>query len=1451
MDVSISLEPAFMKQTKLLLATIAMLWCSLTASAHDFAVGGIYYNITSETDLTVEVTYRGNSYNSYSNEYSGAVTIPAAVTYNGRTYRVTSIGTSAFWECSSLTAITIPEGVTSIGNEAFCGCSSLTAITIPEGVTSIEGYAFYGCTSLTAINIPESVTSIGRVAFYGCTSLTAITIPENSKLARIEKSAFEGCSRLTSITIPEGVTSIGNWAFHDCSSLTSIIIPENSKLARIEKSAFYNCSSLTSITLSEGVTSIGDWAFYGCTSLYKVINCSNLGISKGSTAYGCVAYYAKKVLNGSNSSTVGDYQFYTSNGVHYLANYSGNDLNLVLPDSYNGENYKIADYAFYECSSLTAITIPEGVTSIGNYAFCGCSSLTAITIPEGVTSIEESAFDGCSSLTAITIPASVTSIGNKTFEGCTSLKELVIEDGNETLSLGYNYYYSGGTGEGLFYDCPLETIYWGRNLSYSSGESCGYSPFYDQKVLTSVTIGESVTSIEEWAFRDCNSLTSIIVEGGNTTYDSRDNCNAIIETSGNCLIVGCSTTIIPEGVTSIGMYAFYNCSNLTSITIPEGVTSIEDYAFYGCSRLTSITIPEGVTSIGNSAFYNCTSLTSITIPENSKLASIGRFVFYGCSNLTSITIPEGVTSIGNYAFNECTSLKELVIADGNETLSLGYNEDRYTYTGKGLFYDCPLETIYLGRNLSYDSSKQYGYSPFYNKKALTSVTIGESVTSIEDYAFNNCSNLTSITIPESVTSIGLYAFSGTAWYDNQPDGVIYINKVLYTYKGTMPANTSIEVKEGTEYIANRAFYDCSNLTSITIPEGVTSIEESAFYNCTSLTSITIPENSKLASIGRFVFYGCSNLTSITIPEGVTSIGYEAFRGCSSLTSINIPEGVTRIVSEAFYGCSSLTSITIPESVTSIGEYAFYYCSNLTSITIPENSELRSIEKSAFSGCSRLTAIIIPEYVTSIENYAFNGCTSLKELVIADGSKTLSLGYNKYDDRYTGKGLFYDCPLETIYLGRNLSYYNDNQLGYSPFYNQEALTSVTIGESVTSIGESAFRDCSSLTAVHIKDIASWCNISFGDSDSNPLYYAKNLYLNGELVTELTIPNTVTAIKDYVFSGCRNLSSITIPESVTSIGKSAFNGCTSLKELVIADGSETLSLGYNMYDYFGTGTGKGLFYDCPLETIYLGRNLSYDSRQKYGYSPFYNKKALTSVTIGERVTSIGEIAFYNCSSLTAVHIKDIASWCNINFSDYIANPLYYAKNLYLNGELVTELTIPNTVTAIKRYAFFGCSSLTSITIPENVTSIGNYAFYNCSSLTSITLSEGVTSIGDDSFSGCSNVENLVVKGSAMPHVPSDKLKKIVLYSPAPLQSKGFSATVYQNCMLYVPQQGLARYQIVEPWAYFWNIIAFDTSDIAPAELPEDDSAPIIYDLRGQRVDVPTRGNIYIVNGRKVLY
>ena len=599
--------------------------------------------IGNDTELTLPESFNGKIYEIYECAFYNcnleSVTIP-----NG----VTSIGSSAFNNCSNLISITIPDSVKSIGDYAFERCSSLTSITIPDSVKSIGVYAFERCSSLTSITIPDSVTSVGRFAFYNCNSL--LEVINKSSLNIIKGSTGNGYIGYYALNIKtEGtsdIVNINDYLFYTYDNVnylikyigndTELILPEsyNGKSYEIYKYSFYKCSSLTSITIPDSVTNIGDGAFSGFYSLVEVINKSSLNITKGSTDNGCIGYCALNIKTEGTSDIVNinDYLFYTYDNVNYLIKYIGSDTELTLPESYNGSSYEIYKFAFYNNDKITSVTIPDSITSIGDYAFYGCSCLKSVLLPASVTSIGDSALNRCNILRTIYY--------NGTIENWINISAR-----NYELSNSINFYILDENGGIEFNDnkySRLTEVVIPDSITTIPGNT-----FSNISSITSVIIPDSVTTIGDYAFRECSSLTSIT---------------------------------IPDSVTSIGRSAFSRCSSLTSITIPDSITSIGDYAFYICSSLTSVTIPESVTSIGSSAFSGCSSLTSITIPDS--VTSIGDYAFEGCSSLTSITIPNSVTSIGKYAFFVCSSLTSVTIPSG---ATIG------TYA----FYSCnKLKTIY-------------------------------------------------------------------------------------------------------------------------------------------------------------------------------------------------------------------------------------------------------------------------------------------------------------------------------------------------------------------------------------------------------------------------------------------------------------------------------------------------------------------------------------------------------------------------------------------------------------------------------------------------------------------------------------------------------------------------------------------------------------------------------------
>lgn len=784
-------------------------------------------------------------------------------------------------------------------------------------VTRICDSAFSGCTGLTSVEIPSTVTSIAPRAFYECCNITTITLPNS--ITEIGSSAFGYCSALTSLAIPDNVKNIYSNVFSGCHSLASIQLP--SQLETIENYAFQGCIDLGSITIPNSVKQIYKDAFRGC------VFCKDSLINNSSLTY-----------SANWGATFCDEQ--TSDGL------------LMIGDTIVG------------CRTwATSVTIPNNVKNIPSRFLSGYPNLTSVYIGKGVISLGESAFRGCSKLSSIQVDVENTTYDSR--DNCNA----IIEKATNTLIVG----------------CRKSTIPNGvvsiGNYAFSSCfnlasitlpntvENVGDYAFEDCYNLSTVAIGRGLKSVGRDAFLYCSNLSKVIVPDIELWYDisfSNPNANPLIYAHylWSDEFTKITEITIPNSLTSIGDYIFNGCYALTDVSIPNSVTSIGKGAFRGCQYLSSIAIPNSITSIGESVFSSCYGLTSITIPNS--ITSIGAYAFSSCDGLTSITIPNSVTSIEKGAFANCNNLVSVTLNSDSVV-----SASRTSSTSMNTIFGEQVKTYIIG-----DSVNSIGDCAFYGCTGLTSITISDSVTSIGSAAFNGCSSLTSIINGNGITSIGSDAFLGVAWYDNQPDGLIYIGKVAYMYKGEMAPNTHITIEDGTIEIAAQAFSGYDALSSIDIPNSVIKIGEYAFNRCDSLSTITIPNS--LTTIEHDAFANCKGLTSLNLGNGVKNIGENAFGGCRNLISVRGGDNIRNIERNAFNNTAWYNNL--PDGLAYLGTVAYKYKGTMpseTQITIKEGT--MGIAASAFEGCSGMTSAVMPASMTFIGKRAFRNCSKLRDV----------------------------------------------------------------------------------------------------------------------------------------------------------------------------------------------------------------------------------------------------------------------------------------------------------------------------------------------------------------------------------------------------------------------------------------------------------------------------------------
>lgn len=944
-----------------------------------------------------------------------------------------------------------------------------------------------------------------------------------------------------------------------------------------------------------------------------------------------------------------------------------------------------------QITKFEELTFFTGLTSIGRDAFKDCSGLTSVWLPESVTNIEWSAFYGCSSMTSFIIPNSVTSIGGWALAGCR---------------------------------------------------------------LTSITIPKSVTSIGAALTAECDELTSIVVEEGNTHYDSRNNCNAIIETASNTLVRGCQTTVIPNSVTSldydafahcsgltsidipnsvtiIGQYAFCDCSNLTAVNIPNSVTKIESNAFSGCSGLTTLDIPNSVTSIGQSAFESC-GLTSIIIPNS--VTSITNYMFNYCRSLTSVTIPSSVTSIGGRAFNDCNSLisvtvgAESPIAIGEATFSNRRNATLIVPTGSVNAYQAaeywkdfknimemeakPTEIDGICYEITDNVKKEVeviagrGEGLYFEISIPGSVKIGNelyNVVGLRERALEN-TGVKSVTIAEGIKRIGYFCFLNTALRELVlPSSIESIETLAFAND---PLDKIVSYITNPMAINDNTFDHSYERATLYVPAGSKEKYEATdgwklFKKIVEMGGEVPPGNIafadapvKVVCLENWDTNGDGYL-SFEEAAAVKDLG-QAFRLNWQITSFDELQyftGLTNIAEQAFSNCDHLTSVVIPNSVTTIGYAAFNGCTSLTSVTIPESVD--TIGGSAFQNCRSLTSVTIPNSVTSIGQTAFSGCKSLTSINIPESMTIIE------------SAVFSACS---------------------------SLTTITIPNSITRIKDHAFSGCTGLTEIRsyiekpfFSHQGSWYNVD----KSIPLYVpagTKVKYQTTEYWYEFTniiemggeTPNLDPTLIQFADTEVKRIC--VENWDTNGDGELSYDEAAAVTSIGTVFRNNKVMTTFDELEYFTglTEIGDNAFSWSSIESVKIPNNVTHIGEQAFRGS------GMSSPIIPKSVTSIGKEAFsYNWLNSIVVEagntVYDSRDNCNAI--------IHTATNELVQG--CANTTIPNSVTSIGDAAFLGCDGLKSISIPSSVTTIGNFAFKECHYLTDVSIPNSVTTIGIEAF------------------------------------------------------------------------------------------------------------------------
>ncbi len=1055
-------------------------------------------------------------------------------------------------ENGKITGISEGNAIITVSAADGGGAQALCNVQVTSGYSefTIEGTILKAYSGNAAVVVvPEEVTDIGTV-FMNNTYIQKVILPEG--ITQLANYAFYNCTNLAEINIPANVTTIGNYCFDYCGSLSTVIF-EGTALTSIGNYSFAFTTSLKAIDLPEGLTTINTAAF----------NASGI----------------EEIVMPSTLSVIGDGAFYYALALRSV--------------TFNEGLENICREAFYGCSSIKEIIIPDSVTSISRYSVTSAGS----------TSSNYYTFAYCTSLERVVLGSNVTKIGKYTFYGCSSLKE--IEWSGVTALYGY-----------AFAACGFEELTLPEQITffntYAFADNVNLKKVYYYSSVSQNYLFANCTSLETVAiktdqaftfssttFSGCTSLAAFYVDENNASFTVIDNFLVRTDTMEATAIPGILLTqevvTIPEGITTFPA-VFQNDTALKTVYLPSTITSLPSSAFSNCSSLENVIFADNcaLTSLPTYTFRNCSALTKISLPDN--LETLGNYVFYGCTALTEVEFPNSILSIGNYVFSGCTALAEIEFPDS--LLSIG----------NYVFQNCSsLKKVYFSENLA-----SIGSYAFNKCSSLTEVKLPESLTSIGSNAFSGCTSLEVINLPDNFSSISDYAFSQCTSLKeiDFPENVVSIGK--YTFQQCSSLQ-NISISEGLVSIGNYAFYQCSSLNEISLSDSVNSIGTGAFKDCVELKSLKLP--ASLTNVPASIISD-TLIESITIPASVTSINTTAFSKAYKLREFIVEEGNENFSvrdgilfsSETPYIlpnvlCGDDETWTVPEYFTSLPSQFFAYktagtvvipstVTEMVSSYLFKNSRIKEVIietpfteiHSYMYNYSHLEKIVIPDSVTTIGNNAFSYCDALKEVIIPESVVSIGTTLFANCNSINYLEIRSSCPdICNIFASPNMyetssGVYLDNQISYTT-WTSSLETLIIAGNDYFTVVDNV---------LYTKDMKTLV-----------------LYPGGIAQNEFTVPEGVTRIEALAFRENDNLTKVILPESLVSIGHTALYSCANLKTFEFRSYNAPLLEHYVNDDFYQYSIFTDNFLtniadaDGSLEMIRPSNGKGYDSKYYLTY------------------------------------------------------------------------------------------------------------------------------------------------------------------------------------------------------------------------------------------------------------